>query len=199
MSKAILLLSALKPQILVELVRLIISIYVRLPQKFKPGQVVFEAPCGHLLRFVTHFDPSSLFYPFGKEIYDTSMTPCYIDDGYLIESTKDESITSCNICDRHWDSAYAYGADGMQKMMCFCKKISTDFPCGRCSAKVCSISGCERVADGKSFPVLCTEHLRCKGCKQEISCSFSTPDNYGFEGWIKSYCFGRKNKLKAGI
>jgi len=194
MSKAILLLSALEPQILIELVQLIISIYVGLPQKFKPGQIVFEAPCGHLLRFVTHFDP------FGKEIYDTSMTPCYIDDGYLIESTEDESITSCKTCNRHWDSiSHIYHADGIQKMMCFCKKISSCFPCGRCSAKVCSIPDCERVADGKSFPVLCTEHLRCKGCKQEISCSFSTPDNYGFEGWIKSYCFGRKNKLKAGI
>jgi hypothetical protein len=223
MSESLELLFVLKQFLLKELARMIISIYVFvLPQKFKPGQYIFNASCGHLLRFEGEVKFGSFFYPLGKQIYHKTSKSC---DSWellrLVESTKDKSIISCKICKRYWDiqehsDLILAGASRLQKkIMCFCNKISDQFPCYACLAKKCSLckiiasgksspdlcsnkksSLCKIIDSGKSLPVLCTYHYRCGTCKRPFK--YEIPDcNRGRV--IRYSCFACKTQFETPV
>jgi len=130
-----------------EISQWIMCIYIVVSsQKFKPSQIVFDSPCGHILRRVVNYKRKTLLHPISKEIYEVNKEifnrnvaqMISSDLFYLVESTNREHetawVTSCKTCDRHWDIQLHDDSQGlMQKIVCFCKKIVHEFPCETCS------------------------------------------------------------------
>jgi len=89
--------SLLKEVLPIEIARIITSIYIISWQRFKPGQLVFDAPCGHLLRYIKEYRTETFICPvskevcaFDKEIYERWKWQCSAADLWnLIETTMD--------------------------------------------------------------------------------------------------------------
>src|SRR5688572_19212690 len=89
-----------------------IQIYTVVPsQKFKPGQVVFHFPCGHISRNIYSdkykeffYSYDGRFYSFKNDIYN-KVDEEYDDDSYKIQyvasfGINDKPTISCNVCDQ---------------------------------------------------------------------------------------------------
>jgi hypothetical protein len=167
-----------------ELARLIILIYAYLPQKFKPGQIVFNSPCGHILRATIHNNFRSLFYPHGKKIYmKAKLLSCKLDLRSLIETYR-----FCKICD------YDFNIFKPQ-ILCFCNQISDTFSCGKCSAQKCDIFSCYRATKNS----LCGHHFKCDICRQPYYYECNIPDHDRYWEQLTTYNFLTCNTPQRSI
>uniref|UniRef100_A0A6C0C9Y1 Uncharacterized protein n=1 Tax=viral metagenome TaxID=1070528 RepID=A0A6C0C9Y1_9ZZZZ len=199
MSKSFQILLFLKELLPNETAKIITYIYIAARQRFKPGQLVFESPCGHLLRSVESPCPKTFFCPISneyrilnKEIYLTSACSCSVDDLLCLVETNVDSKNigmKCEICKRHWDYLTDESTSELkQKVVCFCGKITEQFPCATCPIKNCCIPGCDQICHKKSKAPLCYEHYRCIFCRSKISYR-RTYSQWWFEMLpIVSYC-----------
>lgn len=112
-------------------------LYVNLPQRFRAGDVVFAAPCGHLLRFVISYGVRSPYYPNYKEYYHnvTKHDATHMYPFYLEKSVAHNSIISCDTCDQHWEETDDISSQYRQQVYCHCKKLVANFPCNDCINK----------------------------------------------------------------
>jgi hypothetical protein len=153
MSESLQLLFILKECLPCDLAKLIMSAYVFLPQKLKPGQIVLKNPCGHLSRLVLKKDPTTLFYPNGKVYYKTAQRktcPLY----YKVDAG---TTLTCTRCDRYRYN-YVQVTNLELSIICFCNNIADKFPCGTCSAQKCSVELCINITSGKTCPAFCKYH-----------------------------------------
>jgi len=147
--------------LLPDIVNLVVSIFIHL-QKFESGQILFNSPCGHLLRTCdsSHFDE--------EKIYSRKIKPW--TGSYLAEIRLDfKSDISCYVCDRYWCDTHECETDLRLKIICFCGKIDFTFPCFTCSIKKCAIDDCMQLSGRTTWPILCIEHHQCETCKQPFT------------------------------
>jgi hypothetical protein len=170
-----------------DLALMITSFYNILCPTIKPGQFVFDSPCGHVLRYIKGYKSKTFTCPINNENYmfdkEVYVKAFWHNSGknmlYFVESTKKSpwiGIT-CDICNRYWDFTHRK-TDLEQKIVCFCGKLTNQFPCESCPVNKCSIPGCILVAHQNSVPLVCRNHSRCGNCKKL----------FNYDGWIKNYC-----------
>jgi hypothetical protein len=184
MSKSLEIFFLQKTILLLDIVRLIMSIFIRL-QKFEPGQILFNSPCGHLLRIVegSWFDEEKTYH---KETKPWTSTD-------LVESGSEfQSQISCDECERYWCDTYSHETDLKLKIMCFCGKIDCTFPCETCLSKKCSIYDCVQLSDRTSSPLLCSDHYQCKICEHPFTYQY-TKISSDMDGYIECTCQTCKN------
>jgi len=114
----------------------VILIYSIVPaQKPKSGEIMFNSPCGHILRFVLKpkckkfFNPyDQKIYSFEREVYHRKYRK-YEDEGYepnFVEVNKEmenfEPSVTCKDCDRNWDFNFSFNKISNLPLMCFCGK-----------------------------------------------------------------------------
>uniref|UniRef100_A0A6C0C7K0 Uncharacterized protein n=1 Tax=viral metagenome TaxID=1070528 RepID=A0A6C0C7K0_9ZZZZ len=153
MSESLYLLFILKEFLPSDLTKLIIRVYIYLPQKFKPGQIVFEVPCRHQFRFLLKRDNKSLFYPNGKIHFNKATAKASSLHYEIFPGT----TLSCKRCNYH--QYFAATTTFNLSIICFCNKITDRFPCGTCSATKCSVQLCVNIASGREVPILCKKHM----------------------------------------
>jgi hypothetical protein len=113
-------------------------IYTIVPSlKIKPGQIVFDSPCGHLLRYTTKSKTKSFTCPISKKLY--SFKKKKFDGGFHSYSLKSpylclydddddiiyESIT-CKTCKIEY-YASSTTTDLKIKIVCFCGQLVDNF------------------------------------------------------------------------
>uniref|UniRef100_A0A6C0CA70 Uncharacterized protein n=1 Tax=viral metagenome TaxID=1070528 RepID=A0A6C0CA70_9ZZZZ len=184
-----------------ELVIIIISVYHVFYKKIKPGQTVFESPCGHTLRRIKCVIPTNFICPinkttfvFDKYLYDrvhkerTSKFMCHLTE--MTENDLRKKFFACETCDKYW-TCTNFRTNLAQKIRCFCGKNVVDFPCIQCRPKyICYIPGCCQIVYEKKANVLCRKHYQCKKC--ETPYSYNYDDKKG--GWFKYRCRNCKKK-----
>uniref|UniRef100_A0A6C0C804 Uncharacterized protein n=1 Tax=viral metagenome TaxID=1070528 RepID=A0A6C0C804_9ZZZZ len=180
-------------------------------QKTKPGQTVFESPCGHLLKYVVKSKLKSFTCPLNKEIYlferdmfdrefyymfELSEPYIFLD---LVEEYDHEyrDGINCGICNKVYYTS-SVKSDMKAKIVCHCGKFVDKFPCKTCPKKRCRVPGCTDVNYEKMNTELCRDHYRCKTCKDPLSYDHYTPCHEGCcDGWIGSKC--KKCKYEKSI
>jgi hypothetical protein len=195
MYKSYELLFVLRSFLPLDLTRSIIQIYSSF--SYKPGQFVFESPCGHILRREKDYDQTYAY------VKITTMSSRY-DLSDLVECTgKDFNEyyypdVDCEKCDRQWTTTFEE-TDLKWKFVCFCKEICSEFPCSVCSTQYveCGIPDCERMASITSTPTLCKKHLQCKICESPFQFYHSRPCCDGCcDGWIECLCHTCKKEFE---
>uniref|UniRef100_A0A6C0C8D4 Uncharacterized protein n=1 Tax=viral metagenome TaxID=1070528 RepID=A0A6C0C8D4_9ZZZZ len=192
-----------------DLALIITSMYNLFVEKIKPGQTVFDSPCGHTLRSIMDIIPTKFVCPINKVTYNfdkiiyarlywkrTNMYDCH-----LVEITKNDILLSkiryesCKICDRYWK--FTENKTGLKKQTrCFCDKNVDDFPCDRCRPDMCYQTGCCWFVYGKKSKTLCRNHYQCSKCKIPYVYDHNISD-YGADQWIEYSCLGCKTN-KSG-
>jgi hypothetical protein len=183
-----------------DLAKMIIQVYVCVRieawKNVKPGQIIFESPCGHILRFTIDRKPCIFIWPgdsqvnhLNKNIYSKITTKySYVAHLDEIGTSSIFAYVSCHECKRHWTYTNKV-TDLQEKIMCFCGKATINFPCNSCSINECAIKDCNNLVDQKSIAVLCRDHVRCYKCKCRLDYDYSIPDDCEFPaGWIKCSC-----------
>lgn len=173
-----------------EITRIIIMLYLT---PLKTGLRFFKCSCGQMTKI-----PSGYIC----EAWTTICKPYYKREKYLCTSLdycklieleegeeEDEYYETyeCIKCDKRWIETDEHDKGIHQIFQCFCRKITTQFPCGTCTAKKCAFEECQGATDS-SLSILCSAHYRCKICKIPYDYYYSAPDHYGFEGYIKRAC-----------
>jgi hypothetical protein len=154
----------------IELTRTITYIYIIIGMTeqmllMKPGDIVFNSPCGHRLKgfgeckykILCSLNDTTYFFNSKKYYNNISTYANNLALDRLVEVDNNCELDKyfCELCKRFWAPTGARWSR-LQSIVCFCNKTSYIFPCGDCPAKKCYHSTCSRVIDGTS--TLCYRH-----------------------------------------
>jgi hypothetical protein len=192
----------LKKYLSTDLALMITSFYNVLRQTIKPGQFVFDSPCGHLLQYIFRYKSKKFLCPINNENYTFDKEVCgkisswFHDGKKLLRLTETTNLCTgggiaCDRCDRCWDFTCCK-TDLEQRIVCVCGKIATKFPCDLCPIKKCCFQNCYHFAHKtSSSSVMCRKHYQCKKCKEPFLYNYDIPNpiNVTYR-WIMSCCVG---------
>jgi len=149
--------------------------YIIIPsRKLKAGQIVIDLGFGHVDRCFSNYECRTfLFGIYTYSYHVTIYRKLLISNPSMTETRAERIIKSCS------DVLNSMGNNA--RIVCFCKKLGVSFPCQTCAplAKCCLIPFCNNLTIN-TFPILCTDHLRCDKCKNRYVYSANYVDQQGY-------------------
>ena len=104
--------------------------------------------------------PHREFYSLEREVYVKRLESSYYSSFlYMTEgdmNTRDDMM-NCNICRRRWNFI-SKKSELIVKRVCFCGKITGQFPCEACPCKYCDEYDCCGLVYGFSNKTKCAKH-----------------------------------------
>uniref|UniRef100_A0A6C0CAL4 Uncharacterized protein n=1 Tax=viral metagenome TaxID=1070528 RepID=A0A6C0CAL4_9ZZZZ len=160
-----------------EISEFIIWIYavMLLSQETKPGEIIFDSPCGHILKRVKKSKLKPFTCPINQNTYlfkkDVPERYYYrkfkLTEPYMfldLEKTYDHLCPpdiGCMSCNQVYSKS-AVETDLKLKIVCHCGQFVDVFPCKTCPEKKCCAFECSKFIYEKSSTGLCRHHYRCE-------------------------------------